>query len=53
MPHIFPVKITRTESVRTLKKVIKEEKKHVFRHIDADTLKIWKVGALVDTHVSC
>jgi hypothetical protein len=50
-PHIFSVKINCTESVGTLKKAIKEEKKHAFQHVDADTLNIWKVGTLVDTHV--
>jgi hypothetical protein len=48
-PHnIFPVKIASTESVGTLKKAIKEEKKVTLEHIDADALKLWKVSIPVD-----
>src|SRR5580693_7268569 len=42
--HIFPVKIERTELVGTLKKTIKDEKKHAFEHVDADTLVLWRVS---------
>ena len=46
--HIFPVKIAMTESVGTLKKLIKEEKKVVLEHIDPDALKLFKVSITVD-----
>jgi hypothetical protein len=48
-PHnVFPVKIARTESVGTLKKAIKEEKKVKFEHIDADALRLQGVSIPVD-----
>ena len=43
--HVFPVKIARTESISTLKKMIKEEKKPAFDHVPTDTLSLWKVSA--------
>jgi Crinkler effector protein N-terminal domain len=36
--QVFPVKITNTESVGTLMKAIKEEKKPALDHVDADPL---------------
>jgi hypothetical protein len=42
--RVFPVKITNTESVGTLKKAIKEEKKPAFDHVTADSLALWKVS---------
>jgi hypothetical protein len=47
--HIFSVKITKTESISTLKEVIKGKKKNAFRHIDADTLIVWQVSVLGDS----
>jgi hypothetical protein len=44
----FPVKITNTESVGTLKKVIKEENQRAFHDIDACLLVLWKVSISVD-----
>jgi hypothetical protein len=46
--HIFPVKIARTESVGTLKKAIKEEKKPELDHVTASSLKLWKVSIPVN-----
>lgn len=46
--HVFPVVIEALDTVGTLKKVIKDEKKHTFEHLDADALVLWKVGELVD-----
>jgi hypothetical protein len=46
--HAFPVKIASTESVGTLKKAIKDEKKPVFDHIPADALNIFRVSFFVD-----
>ena len=46
--HVFPVKIARTESVGTLKKAIKEEKKVALEHVDADALRLWKVSIPVN-----
>jgi Crinkler effector protein N-terminal domain len=42
--HIFTVEISSTKNVATLKKDIKNEKKHKFQHVDADTLVLWKVS---------
>ena len=46
--HVFPVKIARTESVGTLKKAIKEEKKVALKHVDAGALQLWKVSIPVN-----
>jgi hypothetical protein len=46
--NVFPVKIASTESVGTLKDAIKDKKKHVFQHVDADALEIYKVAFPVD-----
>ena len=46
--HVFPVKIARTESVGTLKKAIKDEKKLALKHVDADSLTLWNVSIAVD-----
>ena len=46
--HIFPVKIAKTESIGSLKKAIKEEKKVAFQHVDADALEIFKVSIPVN-----
>jgi hypothetical protein len=42
--HIFLVKIASTESISILKKVIKDEKKHAFQHVNADALEIFQVS---------
>ena len=42
--NIFTVEIDAAKNVGTLKKSIKKEKKHTFRHVDADTLMLWKVS---------
>ena len=41
---VFPVKIAPEESVGTLKKAIREEKKNKLRGIDADALDLWKAS---------
>jgi hypothetical protein len=41
--QVFPVKITNTESVSTLKKAIKE-KKPSLDHVSTDALTLWKVS---------
>ncbi|KAG1894527.1 uncharacterized protein F5891DRAFT_893524, partial [Suillus fuscotomentosus] len=46
--HIFPVDIERTQTVGHLRKAIKEEKKHAFSGVDADSLQLWKVDLPVD-----
>jgi len=46
--QVFPVKIAATESVGTLKNLIKDKKKAAFDHIPADTLDIFKVSFPVD-----
>ncbi|KAG1847369.1 hypothetical protein F4604DRAFT_1594458 [Suillus subluteus] len=45
---IFPVDIAQTQTVGDLRKVIKDEKKRQFDHVDADSLKLWKVDLPVD-----
>jgi hypothetical protein len=45
--HIFAIDIDGTKKVSALKKVIKEEKKHAFHHVDADALHVFKVNLLV------
>ena len=46
--HIFTVETEPTKTVGTLKKLIKEENKHAFQHIDAKTLVLWKVSKPYD-----
>jgi hypothetical protein len=40
--HIFPIRIVETETVGALKVAIKEQKKHTFERVDADTLNLYK-----------
>ena len=47
--HIFSVKIATTESVSTLKKVIKEENQHTFQDVNTRNLVLWKVSIHVDS----
>ena len=42
--NAFTVKISRGETVDTLKDAIKEKKSTKLSHIDADELDLWKVG---------
>ena len=44
-PHtrVFPVKILNTETVGSLKKVIKDENPESFSNVDARSLDLWKV----------
>ena len=46
--QIFPVKIASTETVGALKLFIKDQQKHTFKHVDANTLNIFKVSFPVD-----
>ena len=41
--HVFSVKALMTESIATVKELVKS-KKLAFRDIDADTLQLWKVS---------
>ncbi|KAG1856707.1 hypothetical protein DFJ58DRAFT_659315 [Suillus subalutaceus] len=45
--YTFPIKITRTESVGDLKKLIKEEKRPEFNAVAADRLQLWNVSNLM------
>src|SRR5437868_6566826 len=47
--HLFSVKIDSTESVFTLKEVIKDKKSIAFQHVDANSLILWKVSIPVDS----
>ena len=58
--HVFPVKIADSESIGSLKKAIREEKKHAFQDVDADSLKLFRVSFPVNddldatlTHFQC
>ena len=46
--HVFLVEIEALDTVAALKKVIKDENKRAFGHLDACDLVLWKVGELVD-----
>ena len=46
--HIFPIKIDWTESVGWLRKSIKEDKSHLFKHVDARDLVLWRFFKAVD-----
>ena len=46
--YVFPVKITRTESVGTLKRSIKDDNPEWFLDIDARSLVLWKVSIPVN-----
>ena len=45
---VFPVKIAATESVGTLRKLIKDEKKPELDHVAAGSLRLWNVSIPVD-----
>jgi hypothetical protein len=49
--HIFDIEITGNKKISALKELIKDKKKPIFDHVPADDLKIWKVSALIDTHL--
>jgi len=42
--HIFTIEIANTKTVSALKRAIKDENEHLFRHVDAKTLVLWKVS---------
>jgi len=46
--RIFSVKIAATESVSTLRKVIKDDKKPALDHVPVETLVLWKASIPVD-----
>jgi hypothetical protein len=46
--HVFTAEITNTKNVSALRKAIKEEKKHTFEHVDADSLVLWNVSIPVN-----
>jgi hypothetical protein len=46
--QVFPVEIANNKPISALKKVIKEEKKVAFEHVDADLLQLWKVSMEAD-----
>jgi hypothetical protein len=46
--HVFTIEIGGTKNVSVLKKAIKNEKKNVFQHVDADALVLWKVSMAVN-----
>jgi len=41
--NVFTVEIQKDSNVSQLKDIIKEKKKHAFKHVDADTLELRKV----------
>ncbi|KAJ3794318.1 hypothetical protein GGU11DRAFT_759257 [Lentinula aff. detonsa] len=46
--RIFPVQISETDMVATLKEKIKQKARPVFEHIDAHTLDLWNVSVPVE-----
>jgi hypothetical protein len=42
--QVFPIEIAENKTVGALRKAIKDEKRHAFQHVDADTLVLWKVS---------
>ena len=42
--HAFPVKIADTASVGALKETVKDNQRHVFQHVDAERLALWKIS---------
>ena len=49
--HLFTIEIEDTKNVSALKKAIKDEKKHSFEHVDADSLDIFKVSIPMDDDI--
>src|ERR1700734_3104790 len=50
--HIFPIEIAESKTVGALRKAIKDEKRHAFQHVDADTLVLWKVSFPVNRNLT-
>jgi hypothetical protein len=48
--HVFTIEIVNTKNVSALRKAIKEEKKHKFKHVDADSLILWNVSIPVNNN---
>ena len=46
--RIFSVKIAPTENVAALKKAIKERQRNTLKHVDVDTLDLWKISVRID-----
>ena len=46
--HTFPIKISKSDTVGDLRKLIKEENTPAFDHVPANTLILWKVSILVN-----
>ncbi|KAI6110990.1 hypothetical protein EDD17DRAFT_1765031 [Pisolithus thermaeus] len=42
--QVPPVEISRTKTINTLKRLIKEEQSHRLNHVDASELTVWKVS---------
>jgi hypothetical protein len=47
----FPVEVLKTKTIGILKKMIKEEKAHRLKHVDASDLILTKVSLSVDDHL--
>ena len=44
--RIINIEIAANTKISTLKKAIMNDKKHAFRDVDADDLKLWKVRGI-------
>jgi hypothetical protein len=44
---LFTVSVANTDRVNQLQEAVKEKKKHAFRDVDADALKLWKAGIVL------
>ena len=49
--RVFSIRIAATDSVITLRKLIKDEQKPAFDHVPAHTLVLWSVSILVDENL--
>jgi len=49
--RVFSIRIAATDSVITLRKLIKDEKQHTFEHVPANTLVLWRVSIPVDENL--
>jgi hypothetical protein len=48
----FLIDIERNTTVIHLKEAIKKKKEHTFGGVEADTLRLWKVGEILPVHVN-
>ena len=50
--RVFLIKVLETETIGSLKDLIKEKKQHRFKDVDADSLDLWQVGVPADENLA-